>query len=177
MDAVAKLRPPLPLPTLQATAAAATCTTDSAILSHALALAPRFAHSARMRSTERVRHCRRAEQPPPLLFLASGPPLLNTVMLSSSPRRAAPHAPLRRLPRSPERATAAVAVLPSACERGQHAVGHHGASHGHRWVRTNPVMLPRHSSFAVVPPPAATGRFTGELLCSNCVRDIAGEFD
>jgi hypothetical protein len=26
---------------------------------------------------------------------------------------------------------------------GQHATGHHGASRGHRWVHTNPVVLPR----------------------------------
>jgi hypothetical protein len=38
-------------------------------------------------------------------------------------------------------------------------------------------MLTRHSPFAVMPPLAATGHFTGELLYSNRVKDLAGEFD
>jgi hypothetical protein len=119
----AELRPSLSLPTLQATTAIVACTTDSAILSHTLTLAPRFARSTRTRSTERVHHCKGAEQPPSPLFLASDPPLLRPVVPSPSPRRAAPVEPFSPASVAPEHDRQQAAAAIAACFRGQHALG------------------------------------------------------
>jgi hypothetical protein len=59
-------------------------------------------------------------------------------------RRAMPHTQ-RFFPGfllSPECPAAGAMPLGATGMCGQHAAGHHRASHGNRWVRTNPVVLP-----------------------------------
>jgi hypothetical protein len=71
-------------------------------------------------------------------------------------RRAMPHAQ-RFFPGfllSPERPAAGAVPLGVAGVHGQHVAGHHRASRGHRWVHTNPVVLPRLLAADDEPPSA-----------------------
>jgi hypothetical protein len=101
-----------------------------------------------------------------------GPSVLLTV-----PPRCLHRPPCPAASRPPAARVARAATVTCHCLCGRLATGHHGANQGHQQVRGRPLMLPRHSPFVVVPPPAATGRFPGKLLYSNRVRDLAGEFD
>ena len=119
--------------------------------SRSLPLARRGCHGSR----------RRAPRPPP------------SARLRREPRASAPSPspsvhvePLSHLPPSPMLFVLGAADVAADGCRGRTATSRLEPSWVALWVRAGPLFLPRHSTTAVGPSPAATGRFP-DLLCSQ----------